>query len=298
MACRHPEWLRKKITLNAPLLQTKRILAECGVGTVCESGLCPNLNDCFSKGRVTFMILGDLCSRKCRFCSVKKGFARGVDEEEPVRIAEAASRLKIRHAVVTSVTRDDLDDGGAGQFVKTIEALRKRCLDITVEALVPDFKGEVGPVRDVALSPLDLFGHNIETVSRLFPSLRGSASYDRSIRVLDMAKKTRPSLVTKSGIMLGLGEDCSEVSDTMRHLRNAGCDMLTIGQYLRPAEGNVPVSRFIRPEEYQEYKRIAYDMGFLSVASGPFVRSSYLAEESYLTLKEGIYERSDIAATG
>lgn len=256
-------------------------LLNAKVRTVCASALCPNSNECYSQKTVTFLILGDTCTRACGFCSVKKGAPGRIDAQEPRRIAEFARELGLRYIVITSVTRDDLKDGGAGQFVKVIEALRAISPKAKIEVLTPDFMYDAESIERILSERPDVFGHNIETVRRLYHTARKGADYDRSVNIISFIKELEPGLLTKSSLMLGLGETEEEVVDAMNDLKEAGCDILTIGQYLRPRRENLPVARFASPEEFESYKKIGEDMGFRAVVSGTFVRSSYKAEETY-----------------
>lgn len=274
-----PAWLKKRLESNPDFNYTKTILREFGVNTVCESARCPNIFDCFSKKAATFLILGNTCTRSCAFCSVGKGRPEALKEDEPYRIVEAVSALGLRHVVITSVTRDDLSDGGSGQFIRVIEALRKRLgKKIGIEVLVPDFKGIKADIRRVANADLGIFGHNLETAPRLYKKIRPKADYERSINVLRYAKEANQVLKTKSGFMLGLGETEGEVKSLMEDLIEADCDMLAIGQYLRPSLAQVEVGEFIKPDKFLRYKELGYSMGFKDVQSGPFVRSSYNEE--------------------
>ena len=276
-----PAWLKKRLVFGEGAFEVKNILSRHNINTVCESGLCPNLNECFSKKRATFLILGKNCTRTCSFCSVKKGAPQAIDPDEPYRILEAVKSLKLNYVIVTSVTRDDLADGGASQFVKTIEAIRSFSKDMRIEVLVPDFRGEKKLIERIVSAKPDIFGHNIETISRLYTVVRGASDYERSLSVLRSAKDIDRDQITKSGIMVGLGEIAREVVETMEDLRLAGCDILTIGQYLTPGPDNTPVRRFVSPEEFKDYERVGYKLGFRHVSSAPFVRSSYYAENMY-----------------
>jgi len=280
MDARIPHWAKKKYNLG-DLVAVKKQLRELGLNTVCESARCPNIGECFKKPTATFMILGDVCTRKCRFCSVGKGAPRPVDPAEPANIAEAARRLGLRHAVITSVTRDDLPDGGAGQFADVVRLLRERFPAMVVEVLTPDFGGSVRDLRTVMDAGPHIFNHNLETVPRLYPKVRPQAVYARSLEVLKAAKEMAPGSYTKSGIMVGLGEDESEVVDVMKDLRQAGCDLLTVGQYLRPMKENLEVAEYVLPEVFERYRETALALGFVSAACAPFVRSSYNAEEVF-----------------
>lgn len=247
--------------------------------TVCESARCPNLPECWSKKTATFMILGDTCTRACGFCAIKVGKPLTVDHEEPANVATVAKELGLKHVVVTSVARDDLADEGAGQFASTIQALHQELPEAIVEVLVPDFKGKRWCVQIVTDAKPEIFNHNVETVPRLQTIVRPQAKYERSLRVLSMAKELNPQIYTKSGVMLGLGETKEEVIGVLRDLRSIGVDAVTIGQYLRPTMRHLPVNEFIHPSVFKEYERIGNEMGFAFVASAPFVRSSYNAIE-------------------
>jgi len=245
--------------------------------TVCQSARCPNMGECFNKGAATFMILGSRCTRKCRYCAVEKGLPLPPDPLEPERVAQAVARLGLHYCVITSVTRDDLEDGGADQFAQTIMLLRALSPSTRIEVLTPDFLGSHEAVQRVCAAGLDMFNHNLETVERLYPFVRPQAKYERSLDVLKCASMC--GVPAKSGLMLGLGESSDEVRRALGDLRAAGCEYLTLGQYLAPSKHHVPVSRFVPPEEFEEWSRVAGAMGFRGVASGPLVRSSYRAEE-------------------
>jgi lipoic acid synthetase len=247
--------------------------------TVCESARCPNLGECWSKKTATFMILGDICTRNCGFCAIKVGKPSAVDPQEPIRLAETARAMGLKHIVVTSVARDDLPDEGAEQFAATVRALREEIPNAIVEVLTPDFKGKVWCIKIVVDAKPDIYNHNIETVERLSPQVRPQAKYHRTLEVLQTVKRLDASIYTKSGLMLGLGETREEVIQTLRDLRKVGVDAVTIGQYLRPTMKHLPVQEYIPPKVFAEYERIGEEMGFLFVASGPFIRSSYNAIE-------------------
>ena len=276
-----PPWLKKRLISSETLTGTKRILSESSIHTVCESSICPNQNECFSRAQATFLLLGDVCTRACAFCSVKKGAPSAVDKDEPRRILDAVRKLGIRYLVLTSVTRDDLDDGGAGQFANVIHMVRCYSKKIKIEVLVPDFKGDAAAVKRVVEAEPDVFGHNIETVERLYEKVRSGADYRRSLGVLRSAKNINAAQLTKSSLMVGLGEGEGGLVAAMEDLRETGCDILTLGQYLNPRQENAQVSRYVTPQEFDTYKGVAMKLGFRYVASGPFVRSSYLAEEIY-----------------
>jgi lipoic acid synthetase len=272
-----PEWLRKepKHRRAEPL---RRELERQGIHTVCQSARCPNIGDCFSRGTATFMLLGDVCTRRCGFCAVKTGRGEPVDPFEPLKVATMVKRLGLRHAVLTSVARDDLPDQGATQFAKTVRAIKTLCPTTTVEVLTPDFKAHPDLIAIVVQSQPEVYNHNVETVPRLQKLVRPQASYERSLRVLEIVKGLQPTMLTKSGLMLGLGETMDEVVQVLKDLRQVGCDIVTIGQYLRPTLRHLPVVRYVPPEEFTELERIGYQLGFRFVFAGPFVRSSYLAD--------------------
>ena len=272
-----PDWLRKPLPANGEAIRTAETLDNLRLSTVCRSAKCPNLTECFSRKVATFMILGDICTRNCVFCGIDKGKPHSVDADEPRRVANASKELRLKHIVVTSVTRDDIPDGGASHFAETINQIRKQLPDSTIEVLVPDFKGEKSFIDIVLDASPDIFNHNIETVPKLYPLVRPEADYQRSLGILKYVKNARPQISIKSGLMLGLGESDKEVIQVMKDLREADCEMLTIGQYLQPGKGNLPVAEFVEPERFKKYETLALSMGFRSVFCGPFVRSSYHA---------------------
>ncbi len=272
---RKPRWAKRRLELGRTAA-VHRILHSTGVHTVCEEARCPNLGECWGRKTATFMVLGDTCTRGCAFCAVATGTPAPPDPEEPARVAAAAARLGLRHVVVTSVDRDDLDDGGAGHFVLVVERLHGQ--GQTVELLTPDFQGDGGAIDRVAAAGPEIFGHNVETVERLYPSMRPQADYDQSLAVLARVKQRFPRLLTKSGLMLGVGERPEEVVEVLRDLRAAGCDIVTLGQYLAPSSHHHPVEAYITPDQFDAYRAAAEEMGFLSVAAAPFVRSSYNAD--------------------
>ncbi|RJQ55788.1 MAG: lipoyl synthase [Nitrospiraceae bacterium] len=279
---RHPEWIKVK---SAGAHATKKILRHHGVSTVCEEARCPNQGKCFSDSTATFMILGDRCTRNCSFCAVESSKPLPPDPREPERVAAAAAALGLKYAVITSVTRDDLPDGGAGQFAETIQAVRGKGPSIRIEVLTPDFKGDAESLKKVLDARPDVFNHNVETVPRLYPAVRSQADYRTSVNVLTNAKRLRPEIRTKSGLMLGLGESETEILSVMKDLRDAGCDFLTIGQYLRPGKTNIPVFEYVRPEVFEEYRIKGLEMGFAAVASSPLTRSSMDAGEMFRAIK-------------
>jgi lipoic acid synthetase len=281
---RKPPWLKKRIPPPQDLRKVKAILDETALHTVCEEARCPNLGECFSQGTATILILGRICTRNCGFCAVEHQVPAPVDEEEPRKVAQAVEKMGLNYVVLTSVTRDDLPDGGASHFAKTIRAIRALSLTIKVEVLIPDFRGELASLAMVLDVSPDVLNHNVETINRLYPKVRPEADYERSLHLLRKSKERCPSILSKSGFMLGLGETREEVLDLLKDLRGAGCDLLTIGQYLQPRADRLLVVRYIPPEEFEEYKRIAEEMGFKSVASGPFVRSSFHAHQMFEAL--------------
>ncbi len=276
---RLPGWLVRPICQGKHFNEVRRTLSRLKLHTVCQSALCPNQSECFSKRTATFMIMGDVCTRNCRFCAVEGGCPGLLDPDEPERIATASYELGLAHVVVTSVTRDDLPDGGADHFVRTIRAIREIGKKITVEVLVPDFQGSKESVEMVAGEKPDVFNHNLETIPRLYQEVRPKANYRRSLTILSDVKQMEKEVITKSGLMVGLGETRQELLAVMEDLRRVDCDFLTIGQYLRPSENHAPVVRFIPPEEFQELEAEGKKMGFRAIASAPFVRSSYKSGE-------------------
>ena len=274
-----PAWLNKKINLR-DCNNMQRLLRDLNLHTVCEEAACPNISECFKKGIATFMILGQNCTRSCRFCNIGHELPLPVDNMQPAHVAEAVLRLGLRHVVITSVTRDDLKDGGARQFAETVLAIRGSCNSTTIEVLIPDFNGDSSSIKIVTDSIPDIINHNLETVPRLYPEVRPEADYSRSLEVLKIAKEVSGgNIYTKSGIMVGLGEKENEVLDLFQDLRRSECDFLSIGQYLAPSKSHYPVKEYIRPEIFDFYKQKGKEAGFRFVASAPYVRSSYMAEE-------------------
>jgi lipoic acid synthetase len=273
---RRPEWLRIKLQVNESFMKVRNIVSDHKLHTVCEEARCPNMSECWSRGTATFMILGDICTRSCGFCAVKTGKPVGLDIDEPRRVAQAVKLMGIKHAVITSVNRDDLKDGGAGIFAETIKKIRELVPECRVEVLIPDFKGDEKALDIVIEAKPDILNHNVETVPRLYKIVRPQAKYERSLKVLEYCKKH--GLVTKTGLMLGIGEKTEEVIDVMKDLRSIDVDILTLGQYLQPTKMHLPVDRFVQPEEFEMLKKIGLEMGFKYVESGPLVRSSYHAE--------------------
>ena len=274
-----PLWLKKKIHTGGALHSVRSLLGRCRLHTVCEEARCPNLGECFSLGTATFLILGDVCTRSCRFCTVAGGPPDPPDPDEPSRVADAVRELGLSYAVVTSVTRDDLDDGGASLFAETIGAVHNTSPGTGVEVLIPDFRGDRDALRTVLDARPDVLNHNVETVPRLYPAVRPEADYRRSLGVLGVAAACVPAVPVKSGIMLGLGETDDELRRVLDDLLAAGCRLLTLGQYISPSRLHYPVERYVPPEEFERWRETALDTGFKAVASGPFVRSSYHAAE-------------------
>lgn len=276
---RMPRWLHRPVLAGRELREVDALLRDLELHTVCESARCPNRMECFSRRTATFMLLGDVCTRDCSFCGVTKGIPEPPDAGEPERVAEAAASLGLEHVVMTSVTRDDLEDGGASQFAAAVRAVRARLPRATVEVLTPDFRGEREALRRVLEAGPQVFNHNLETVEELYPEVRPGADYRRSLEMLRAAKVVAPRVLTKSGIMVGLGESRAQLRRLFRDLADAGCDMLTIGQYLRPSRAQRKVARFLPPREFAELGKEAEEAGVPMVASAPLVRSSYRAGE-------------------
>jgi len=273
-----PEWLKIKLTAGASFATTKQLLNRQSLNTVCRSALCPNLHECWSRGTATFLLLGNVCTRTCRFCAVGKAASPPLpDPLEPENIALAIQSMQVKHAVLTSVTRDDLQDGGAEHWVATIRAIRSLNPLATIECLIPDFQANESALDMVMAEKPEVLNHNIETVPSLYSKVRPQASYQASLQLLQRAKK-KHGLSTKSGLMVGMGETAMEITDSLQDLVRHGCDMVTIGQYLQPSSGHMPVSRYVTPEEFEQYRSIAESAGFKQVQSAPFVRSSYHAE--------------------
>ena len=279
-----PEWLKVKIPSGEKYHYIKKLLKGLNLSTVCEEAHCPNIGECWSGGTATIMLMGDLCTRGCRFCNVKTGNPKAwLDEKEPEKVALALSCLKLNYIVLTSVDRDDLPDEGSGHFAKTIKLIKKRIPELLVEVLTPDFKGRKDLIEKIVQAHPDVFAHNIETVERLSPKVRDSrAGYKQSLKVLEFVKKQKASMYTKSSIMLGLGESQEEVLNTLKDLRSVDCNILTFGQYLRPQKRHLPVEKYIPPKEFENWKQTAEDLGFIYCASGPLVRSSYRAGEFFM----------------
>jgi len=279
-----PPWLKVKFPSNKNFFYVSNTLKKKGLHTICQNAKCPNISECWSQKTAAFLILGDVCTRSCRFCTVKKGVPSPLFADEPARVAEAASLLGLSYAVVTSVTRDDLPDGGASLFAQTIKALKERTPEIKVEVLIPDFKGDEKALETVVRAQPDILNHNLETTESIYPHInRPPEHYERSLNVLEKARKM--GALTKSGLMVGLGEKEEEIIAFFADLRRVSCDLLTIGQYLQPTKMNSPVRKFYSPEEFEQLKEIAMDLGFRDVESGPLVRSSYRAHAMYNSLK-------------
>jgi lipoic acid synthetase len=284
-AARKPDWIRVKAPVSKGYQDTRAIVRAHGLHTVCEEAGCPNIGECWEKKHATFMILGDTCTRACAFCNVRTGLPDSLDPREPERVAEAVAKLGLAHVVITSVDRDDLDDGGAGHFAAVIGALRRTCPATTIEVLTPDFLRKDGAVETVVNAQPDVFNHNLETVPSKYLTVRPGARYFASIRLLQRVKELAPAMFTKSGIMLGLGEDRNELLQVMDDLRTADVDFLTIGQYLQPTRKHHAVMRFVPPDEFKAYETVAYAKGFLMVSSSPLTRSSHHAGEDFARLR-------------
>lgn len=287
---RKPDWIRVRVPAGNQIATIKQHLREQKLHTVCEEAACPNLPECFGKGTATFMIMGDICTRRCPFCDVAHGRPNALDADEPRHLAESVAKLKLKHVVVTSVDRDDLRDGGAGHFRACIEAIRASCPTTRLEVLVPDFRGRIEPALEaLRFSPPDVFNHNLESVPRLYKAVRPGSDYAWSLMLLKRFKAHHPSVLTKSGLMLGLGETIEEVKQVMLDLREHNVDMLTLGQYLQPSRDHLAVVRFVHPDEFDELAVYGKTLGFKHVASGPMVRSSYHADEQVEHLFEAVH---------
>jgi lipoic acid synthetase len=276
---RKPSWIRAKAPMGKAVNNIRRILREKGLSSVCEEAACPNLGECFQHGTATFMIMGDICTRRCPFCDVAHGKPQPLDPNEPDQLAEAIAAMQLKYVVITSVDRDDLHDGGAEHFTRCIRSIRARMPQTQLEILVPDFRGRLQAALEIlAQAPPDVFNHNLETVPRLYKQTRPGADYQGSLDLLQQFKMMFPEIPTKSGIMLGLGEQAEEIEQVMRDLRGHGCAMLTLGQYLQPSRDHLPVARYVTPDEFEDWRKLGEAMGFSNVASGPMVRSSYHAD--------------------
>ena len=279
MKRRKPKWLRVKYRSSDEVMEVQKLMNNLSLNTVCQEAGCPNLLECFGRKIATFMILGKYCTRNCRFCNVESNQPQPVDPKEPEHIAKAVNELGLKHVVITSVTRDDLPDGGASHFVSVIEAVKAINPNVTIEVLIPDFQGNVKALAKVAAAKPQIINHNIETIPRLYNSVRPQAVYQRSIQLLYQVKLLDPNILTKSGIMVGLGETIDEVQDVLIDLHDAACDLLTIGQYLAPSKAHYPVFEYVTPTVFRQYKQIGLSLGFKHIESGPLVRSSYHADQ-------------------
>ncbi|MBT3939520.1 MAG: lipoyl synthase [Pelagibacterales bacterium] len=280
-----PDWIKVKAPISNGYLATKDLINKEKLNTVCQSASCPNIGECWDKGHATVMILGDVCTRKCGFCNIKSGNPNAVDVLEPKRLAIAISKLNLKHVVITSVDRDDLIDGGALQFVNSINEIRKIFSRTTIEVLTPDFQRKIGALEKVINAKPDVFNHNLETVSRLYKKVRRGANYEHSLNILKLAKEIDPLVFTKSGIMVGLGETLKEIESLLYDLRKSSVDFVTIGQYMQPTKGHLPVIEYLTPKDFNYLEKLAYRMGFLLVSSSPLTRSSYHADDDFKKLK-------------
>ncbi|MFV9838578.1 MAG: lipoyl synthase [Aaplasma endosymbiont of Hyalomma asiaticum] len=280
-----PDWIRVKMPAGKVFEEVRGLVKHHNLNTVCEEAACPNIGECWNKRHATVMIMGAVCTRACAFCNVKLGVPKSLDLGEPERVGEAVSRLGLKHIVITSVDRDDLPDGGASHFAKCIREIRKRDSSITIEILTPDFQGKPCAVDIIASARPDVYNHNVETVPRLYAKVRPRAKYFNSLHLLRQIKDKTPGVFTKSGLMVGLGEQKEEVYQVMDDLRCAGVDFIVVGQYLQPTKENIDVHRYVTPDEFEQYKRMAYAKGFSMVAATPLARSSYHAEEDFLRLR-------------
>jgi lipoic acid synthetase len=283
---RKPDWIRVKAPTSAEAAEVRRLMRDKNLHTVCEEAACPNIGECWKHKHATFMILGDTCTRACAFCNVKTGKPGAVDLLEPENVADSVAKMGLRHVVITSVDRDDLPDGGAFQFVATIERIRALAAGCTIEVLTPDFRDKPGAIEAVARARPDVFNHNLETVPRLYPTIRPGARYFESLRLLQKVKEVDPSIFTKSGIMVGLGETRMEVLQVMDDMRAAGIDFMTIGQYLQPTLKHVAIDRFVTPDEFEDYKAMAKAKGFLMVSASPLTRSSHHADRDFEEMRK------------
>jgi lipoic acid synthetase len=293
MWVKRPPWLKVNASWGENYRRLKTLLADSNLHTVCQEANCPNINHCFENKTATFLILGNICTRGCGFCDMKKGTPLPTDSDEPQRVAEAVKKLRLEYAVITSVTRDDLSDGGASLFAQTIQEIRTLIPDCKVEVLIPDFSGYFESLKMVLDVKPDILNHNLETVKRLYSNVRKGADYQRSLNLLRIAKDYDQDLITKSGIMIGFGESWEEIIELMRDLRNANCDLLTIGQYLSPSKQHLPVLNYYHPDEFAELKKIGERIGFLHVESGPLVRSSYQAHKQMKNVSKGCFAEEE-----
>jgi len=285
MICiKKPEWLKIRIKAGSNTGNISNILKKYGLNTVCEQADCPNICECFNRGTATFMILGKNCTRNCKFCKITKGETEELDPLEPKNIAKAIQEMELKHTVITSVTRDDLPDGGADHFANTILEIKKLCPNVTVEVLIPDLKGDYESLKKVVYAKPNVLNHNVETIPDLYSSVRPMAVYERSLELLKRVKEIDGSIFTKSGFMVGLGEKEDQVIELLKDLKKVNCDIITIGQYLQPSKEHYEVVEYVHPDKFKKYEKIAKDMGFIYVASGPLVRSSYHAEDELSSL--------------
>jgi lipoic acid synthetase len=283
-APRKPDWLKRRLPTGEAFNQVRELIEAGRLHTVCQEAKCPNIWECYSHRTATFLIMGERCTRNCRFCSVSPGLPGPLDPGEPGRVAAAVERMELKYVVITSVTRDDLPDGGAAHFAATIGEIRRRLPETQIEVLIPDFQGDPAALATVLRARPNVLNHNIETVPRLYPTVRPQADYRRSLDLLKRSRALAPSIPTKSGLMLGLGEQPEELRQTLLDLREAGCRILTLGQYLQPSPEHLPVEAYVPPDDFEKWRKAALEMGFSEVASAPFVRSSYHAEESFRAL--------------
>lgn len=281
MQTKRPNWLRVKLPQGKEYHRLKTILRSANLHTVCEEAICPNMGECFGQGTATFLILGDVCTRRCNFCAVTKGHPSPLDEDEPERIARVVKQIGLRHVVITSVTRDDLPDGGAKIYARTIRSIRTYNSTCTIEVLIPDFKGSEEALEIVLEEYPDILNHNLETVPGLYPDVRPQADYELSLSLLEKVNVIHPGCITKSGLILGMGEEYDEIIDVMKDLKEVDCDILTIGQYLSPGKEYIPIKRYYHPDEFKRFKYEGEKMGFKHVESGPLVRSSYHAAAQF-----------------
>jgi len=284
-----PDWLKKRLSLsNTNISEVKKLVEKSNLHTVCQSAKCPNIFECFSKRNATFMLMGNQCSRNCAFCGIDSKRPLPLDKNEPRNVALAASEMGLKYVVLTSVTRDDLPDGGAQHFALTIREIKKRLPDCHIECLIPDLKGNTDHLEKIVSQQVDILNHNMETIEKNYPKIRPGASYQTSLNILRQAKKARKDMYTKSGFMVGLGESPEEIEVLLRDLKEVDCDIVTIGQYLRPSKNNIRVEKYYTPEEFEDLSRLAKKVGIKSVISGVFVRSSYHASELLKELEEGL----------
>ncbi|MCU0592789.1 MAG: lipoyl synthase [Desulfobacterales bacterium] len=289
-AGRKPDWLKRRLPSGEAFNQVRELIEAGRLHTVCQEAKCPNIWECYSHRTATFLIMGERCTRNCRFCSVSPGPPEPLDPDEPARVAEAVERMGLKYVVVTSVTRDDLVDGGAGHFAGTIAEIRRRLPEAEIEVLIPDFRGDAAALATVLAARPNVLNHNIETVPRLYSQVRPQADYRRSLELLGRSRDLAPSIPTKSGLMLGLGEKPEELRQTLLDLREAGCRILTLGQYLQPSPEHLPVEAYVPPDQFEKWRKAALELGFSEVSSAPFVRSSYHAKESFQSLARSMPE--------